>query len=175
MTYPSHPRKTRNTPSCTSMYPGYQFMFRARMCRSLIPVSNSVKDQRTAHPCAKHKLITCILNLWSWSGRGYELLRVVIFLLIPLWESLKCEALTDVYSITYARVRIVYDKSYREDRPLSPFSTRRICSRDAKRKQEFGNVIGWRKSSLYRQPITLLNSCFRFASREQIRLVENGL
>ena len=34
------------------------------------------------------------------------------------WKSLKCEALTDVYSITYARVRIVYDKSYREDRPL---------------------------------------------------------
>ena len=59
--------------------------------------------------------------------------------------------------------------------PLSPFSTRRICSRDAKRKQEFSNVIGWRKSSLLRQPITLLNSCFRFASREQIRLVENGL
>ena len=26
--------------------------------------------------------------------------------------------------------------------PLSPFSTRRICSRDAKRKQESGNVIG---------------------------------
>ena len=58
---------------------------------------------------------------------------------------------------------------------LSPFSTRRICSRDAKRKQEFSNVIGWGKSSLLRQPITLLNSCFRFASREQIRLVENGL
>ena len=36
-------------------------------------------------------------------------------------------------------------------------------------------MIGWRKSSLLRQPITLLNSCFRFASREQIRLVENGL
>ena len=33
-------------------------MFRARMYRSLIPVSNSVKDQRTAHSCAKHKLIT---------------------------------------------------------------------------------------------------------------------
>ena len=60
----------------------------------------------------------------------------------------------------------------------SPFSTRRICSRDAKRKQEFSNVIGWRKSSLLRQPITLPDSCFRFASREQIRnsiLVENGL
>ena len=56
-----------------------------------------------------------------------------------------------------------------------PFSTRRICSRDAKRKLEFSNVIGWRKSSLLRQPITVLNSCFRFASREQIRLVENGL
>ena len=25
---------------------------------------------------------------------------------------------------------------------LGPFSTRRICSRDAKRKQESGNVIG---------------------------------
>ena len=58
---------------------------------------------------------------------------------------------------------------------LSPFSTRRIFSRDAKRKQESGNVIGWRSSELFRQPITLLNSCFRFASREQIRLVENGL
>ena len=60
-------------------------------------------------------------------------------------------------------------------RALSPFSTRRICSRDAKRKQEFSNVIGWRKSSLLRQPITLPDSCFRVASREQIRLVENGL
>ena len=58
---------------------------------------------------------------------------------------------------------------------LSPFSTRRICSCDAKRKQESGNVIGWRSSELFRQPITLLNSRFRFASREQIRLVENGL
>ena len=36
-------------------------------------------------------------------------------------------------------------------------------------------MIGWRKSSLLRQPITLPDSCFRFASREQIRLVENGL
>ena len=58
---------------------------------------------------------------------------------------------------------------------LSPFSTRRICSRDAKRKQEFSNVIGWQKSSLLRQPITLPDSCFRFATREQICLVENGL
>ena len=37
---------------------GYQFMFRTRMYRSLIPVFKSVKDQRTAHSCAKHKLIT---------------------------------------------------------------------------------------------------------------------
>ena len=36
-------------------------------------------------------------------------------------------------------------------------------------------MIGCRSSELFRQPITLLNSCFRFASREQIRLVENGL
>ena len=35
-------------------------------------------------------------------------------------------------------------------------------------------MIGWRKSSLLRQPITLPDFCFRFASREQIRLVENG-
>ena len=39
---------------------GYQFMFRARMYRSLIPVFKSVKDQRTAHSCVKHKLITKI-------------------------------------------------------------------------------------------------------------------
>ena len=45
----------------------------------------------------------------------------------------------------------------------------------ATRKQEFSNVIGWRKSSLLRQPITLPDFCFRVASREQIRLVENGL
>ena len=67
------------------------------------------------------------------------------------------------------------DQQSIEDTSLSPFSTRRICSRDAKRKQELSNVIGWRKSSLLRQPITLPDSCFRFASREQIRLVENGL
>ena len=45
----------------------------------------------------------------------------------------------------------------------------------ATRKQEFSNVIGWRKSSLLRQPITLPDSCVRFASREQIRLEENWL
>ena len=33
-------------------------LFCTRMYHSLIPVSNSVKDQRTAHSCAKHKLIT---------------------------------------------------------------------------------------------------------------------
>ena len=74
----------------------------------------------------------------------------------------------------YARVRTC-KKRVTGKQPLSPFSTRRICSRDVKRKQESGNVIGWRKSSLLRQPITLPDSCFRFASREQIRLVENGL
>ena len=57
----------------------------------------------------------------------------------------------------------------------SMFYNMPICSRDAKRKQEFSNVIGWPKRSLLRQPITLPDSCFRFASREQIRLVENGL
>ena len=36
-------------------------------------------------------------------------------------------------------------------------------------------MIGWRSIELFRQPITLPDSCFRFASRQQIRLVENGL
>ena len=54
-------KKTIIEPFCSTRRGrnfGYQFMFRARMYRSLIPVSNSVKDQRTAHSCAKHKLIT---------------------------------------------------------------------------------------------------------------------
>ena len=34
------------------------------------------------------------------------------------------------------------DKSLFVNTALSPFSTRRICLRDAKRKQESGNVIG---------------------------------
>ena len=50
----------KQNPKLPSNNLGYQFMFRARMYRSLIPVFNSVKDQRTAHSCAKHKLITTI-------------------------------------------------------------------------------------------------------------------
>ncbi len=41
------------------------------------------------------------------------------FLLIRGWRNLKHDICTRVYSITYARVRIVYDKSYRVDRPLN--------------------------------------------------------
>ena len=42
---------------------GYQFMFRARMYRSLIPVSNSVKDQRTVYSCAKPlRLMDCNIS-----------------------------------------------------------------------------------------------------------------
>ncbi len=40
------------------------------------------------------------------------------FLLIRGWANLKHDICTRVYSITYARVRIVCDKSYRVDRPL---------------------------------------------------------
>ena len=40
------------------------------------------------------------------------------FLLIRRWRNLKPNICTRVYSITYARVRIVHDKSYRVDRPL---------------------------------------------------------
>ena len=45
------------------------------------------------------------------------------------------------------------------------------------RIQNFFRVCGQcgKKSSPIRQPITLLNYCFRFASREQIRQVKNGL
>ena len=50
--------QNRTTTAITGAGTGYQFMFRTRMCRSLIPVPNSVKHQRTAHSCAKHKLIT---------------------------------------------------------------------------------------------------------------------
>ena len=35
------------------------------------------------------------------------------------------------------------------------------------------NMIGWRKSLLLRQPVTLLNCGFRFALRKQIRPAEN--
>ena len=55
-------------------------MFRARMYRSLIPVFNSVKDQRTAHSCAKHKLITengiGVAGTGIWPlGMGNEVLK----------------------------------------------------------------------------------------------------
>ena len=43
------------------------------MYRSLIPVSNSVKDQRTAHSCAKHKLITKQLVVVDIQGVDYQL------------------------------------------------------------------------------------------------------
>ena len=47
---------------------GYQFMFRARMCRSLIFDRVEDWDQRTVHSCAKHKLITL-----PWSGYSFML------------------------------------------------------------------------------------------------------
>ena len=90
-------------------------------------------------------------------------------------QSTVMETISEVASICSNTLPGMVEPTEEETAVLSPFSTRRICSRDAKRKQEFSNVIGWRKSSLLRQPITLLNSCFRFASREQIRLVKNGL
>ena len=43
---------------------GYQFMFRARMCRSLIFDRVGDWDQRTVHSCAKHKLIT-VIHMYS--------------------------------------------------------------------------------------------------------------
>ena len=58
---------------------------------------------------------------------------------------------------------------------LSLFSTWRLCSRDAKRKQVSGNVIdkiGWRKNS----PRTSRKRSYLFVcSREQSRQVENRL
>ena len=53
---------------------------------------------------------------------------------------------------------------------LSPFSTRRIFSRDAKRKTNLGNVIA-KKFAAKKLDQFLLFYC----SREQIRQVENGL
>ena len=38
----------------------------ARTYLSLIPVSNSAKDQRTMHLCVKHKLINCNGMWFSW-------------------------------------------------------------------------------------------------------------
>ena len=90
-------------------------------------------------------------------------------------ESLFAPSLQHFSCVSRFSTRRICSRESKRKQELSPFSTRRICSRDAKRKQEFSNVIGWRKSSLLRQPITLPDSCFRFASREQIRLVENGL
>ena len=90
-------------------------------------------------------------------------------------QSTVMETISEVASICSNTLPGMVEPTEEETAVLRPFSTRRICSRDAKQKQEFSNVIGWRKSSLLRQPITLLNSCFRFASREQIRLVKNGL
>ena len=51
---------TSNIRVHTSNIPvtGYQFMFHARMCRSLIFDRVGNWDQRTVHSCAKHKLIT---------------------------------------------------------------------------------------------------------------------
>ena len=41
---------------------GYQYMFHALIYSSLISVSNSVKDLRMVHLCAKHKLITILIT-----------------------------------------------------------------------------------------------------------------
>ena len=45
------------------------------------------------------------------------------------------------YTLIY-NAFIMVNKFVIQQAALSPFSTRRICSRDAKRKQESGNVIG---------------------------------
>ena len=52
---------------------GYQFMFRARMCRSLIFDRVEDWDERTVHSCAKHKLITHGgRGVWLY-GVGYDI------------------------------------------------------------------------------------------------------
>ena len=60
------------------------------------------------------------------------------------------------------------------DAMLSLFSTWRLYSRDAKRKQESGNVIkiGWRKNS---PRTSMKRSYFFVCSREQSRQVDNRL
>ncbi len=89
------------------------------------------------------------------------------FLFIRRWRILKHDICTRVYSITYARVRIVYGKSYRVDNktrfPLGDFF--RVNKQKA-------NVIGWG----CRQRISPANQVgFFLCSRGQIRLVENRL
>ena len=59
---------------------GLSIYVSARMYRSLIPVFNSVKDQRKAHSCAKHKLITKneigVAGSGIWPlGMGNEVLK----------------------------------------------------------------------------------------------------
>ena len=89
------------------------------------------------------------------------------FLLIRRCRILKHDIYTRVYSITYARVRIVYDKSYRVDSktrfPLGDFFHA---------NEQKANVIGW----WCRQRISPANQVgFFLCSRGQVRLVENRL
>ena len=52
-------------------------------------------------------------------------------------------------AICHAAVVEMHGSYYSKE--ISPFSTRRICSRNAKRNQEFSNVIGWQSSKLFHQ------------------------
>ena len=114
-------------------------------------------------PCFTNESSPCFTN-WVQS-MFYKWVQSMFY----KWVQSRFYKMSPVHVLQMSPVQVLQVQS-------SPcFTTCRICSRDAKRKQESGNVIGWRSSELFRQPITLLNSCFRFASREQIRLVENGL
>ncbi len=50
------------------------------------------------------------------------------FLLIRRWRNLKPDICMCIYLITYARVRIVHDKSYCVERPLHPIQAQQYCS-----------------------------------------------
>ena len=52
---------------CSTSYTSIFLRLRQCLCYlSLIPVSNSVKDQRTIHLCGKHKLINCHDMWFNW-------------------------------------------------------------------------------------------------------------
>ena len=55
--------------------------------------------------------------------------------------------------------------------PLSEF----VHVTRMQRPQKIGNVISYRKANVFANQSRCLNSCVRFESREQIRLVENRL
>ncbi len=95
------------------------------------------------------------------------------FLLIRGWRDLKHDICTRVYSIMhiYARVRIVYDKSYRADRP----KRRRRCKTPEREMDLLGGVQPFSRDLKDKDNFAMLDE-IRIANKENVflKFIQHG-